>query len=79
MDTLAVGGVLGSSPVRKYFTEPKYKGKIYAKSGTIDGVKALSGYCTTDNGVYVFSVIANNANGYTRDALNDIVKAIFEE
>jgi len=79
MDSLAVGGVLGSSPVRKYFTEPKYKGRVYAKSGTIDGVKALSGYCDTDRGVFVFSVITNNANGYARDAINDIVKAIFTE
>ncbi len=79
MDTLAVGGVRGSSPVRKYFTEPQYKGRIYAKSGTIDGVKAMSGYCDTNGGVFVFSVITNSANGYARDALNDIVKAIFTE
>ncbi len=79
IDTLAVGGVLGSSPVRRYFTEPKYKGRVYAKSGTIDGVKALSGYCDTEKGFFIFSIISNNANGHARDALNDIVKAIFAD
>ena len=75
--TMAVGGVSGSNTVRKYFTEPEYKGRIFAKSGTLTGVKALTGYCYTDSGVYVFAIITNNANGYTRKAINDIVQAIF--
>ena len=77
-DTLAIGGMVGSSPVRKYFTENKYKGKVFAKSGTLDGVKALSGLCETENGDVIFSIITNKANGNTRQAINDIVKAIFQ-
>jgi D-alanyl-D-alanine carboxypeptidase/D-alanyl-D-alanine-endopeptidase (penicillin-binding protein 4) len=75
--TLAVGGMVGSSPVRKYFTEKQYKGKVFAKSGTLDGVKALSGLCQTENGDIIFSIITNKADGNTRKAINDIVKAIF--
>ena len=77
-DTLALGGISGSSPVRKYFKDPQYRGKIFAKSGTIDGVKALSGFIESNNRNYFFSIIANNANGYTRTAINDIVKAIVD-
>lgn len=77
-ETLAVGGLKGSRPVRAYFTEKKYKGKVFAKSGTLDGVKALSGICRTDHGDRIFSIITNKANANTRKAINDIVKAIFE-
>ena len=77
-ETLAIGGVKGSKPVRAYFTEKKYKGKVFAKSGTLDGVKALSGICRTDRGDRIFSIITNKADGNTRKAINDIVKAIFE-
>ena len=79
IDTLAVGGVRGSSPVSSNFTEPEYKGRVFAKSGTISGVRALSGYCQTDNGEYVFSVFVNNANWKSRQVINDIVKAIFSD
>ncbi|MFI4913343.1 MAG: D-alanyl-D-alanine carboxypeptidase/D-alanyl-D-alanine-endopeptidase [Sedimentisphaeraceae bacterium JB056] len=78
IDTLAVGGVEGSSPVSRYFKDPVCKAKIFAKSGTISGVKALSGYCYTKNGVYIFSIITNNANWKTRSAINNIVEAVFD-
>jgi D-alanyl-D-alanine carboxypeptidase/D-alanyl-D-alanine-endopeptidase (penicillin-binding protein 4) len=78
IDSLAIGGVEGSSPVSRYFREPAYKGKIFAKSGTISGVKALSGYCCTEDGTYIFSIITNNANWQTRASINEIVMSIFE-
>ena len=78
-NSLAIGGVVGSSPVRKHFTEPQYVGKVFAKSGTINGVKALSGLCETDNGVYIFSILTNKVNGYTRSAINEIVESIIDE
>ena len=77
-NTLAVGGISGSSPVKNYFREPAYKGRIFAKSGTINGVKSLSGVCTLDSGDYIFSVIVNNASWQSRTAINDIVKAIID-
>jgi len=76
-DSLAVGGVDGT--IGKFFTEEKYKGKVLGKTGYIQGVKSFSGVCTTENGDYIFSILTNNANGQTRDTINDIVKAIIDD
>jgi D-alanyl-D-alanine carboxypeptidase/D-alanyl-D-alanine-endopeptidase (penicillin-binding protein 4) len=76
-ETLAVGGEDGT--IGKWFNEPKYRGKIFAKTGYISGVKSLSGVCTTEAGDRVFSIITNNTNGKSRQAINDIVKAIIDE
>ncbi len=75
-DSLAAGGMNGT--ISKYFTEPKYKGKILGKTGYISKVKSFSGLCSTEEGDYIFSIIANNANGKSRDAINDIAKAIID-
>jgi serine-type D-Ala-D-Ala carboxypeptidase/endopeptidase (penicillin-binding protein 4) len=75
-DSLAVGGIDGTA--RKYFKEEKYKDKIFGKTGYISGVKSFSGICTAADGDYIFSIITNNANGKTRQAINDIVQAIID-
>jgi D-alanyl-D-alanine carboxypeptidase/D-alanyl-D-alanine-endopeptidase (penicillin-binding protein 4) len=76
-DTLAVGGMDGT--IEKYFQEEKYKGKIFAKTGSITGVKSLSGLCVTDQGDHIFSILSNNINGQTRTVINNIVQAIIDE
>lgn len=76
-DSLAVGGVDGT--ISKYFTEPKYKGKILGKTGYISKVKSFSGVCTTKQGDFLFSILTNNANAQTRAAINDIAKAIIDD
>lgn len=78
-DSLAIGGVDGTGPVADNFQKEKYKGKVLAKSGTINGVKSLSGICTTGGGDYIFSIITNKAVGTTRQAINDIVESIIDE
>ncbi len=75
-DSLAAGGVDGT--IAGYFKEKKYKGKIFGKTGYISKVKSFSGVCSTEQGNYIFSIIANNAKGQTRDAINDIAKAIVD-
>lgn len=75
--SLAVGGEDGT--IDKYFNEPKYRGKIHAKTGYISGVRALSGVCLTDSGPYLFSILSNGPKGLSRDALNAIPKAIIDE
>ncbi|MCF7956279.1 MAG: D-alanyl-D-alanine carboxypeptidase/D-alanyl-D-alanine-endopeptidase [Phycisphaerae bacterium] len=75
IDSLAVGGVEGTAA--KYFNEPKYKGKVFAKTGYISGVRAFSGYVKTDDGDYIFSILTEGGGSYVRTAINDIVKAIF--
>jgi len=76
-DSLAVGGVDGT--ISKYFTEPKYKGKILGKTGYINKVKSFSGVCSTEKGDFLFSILTNNANAQTRNAINDIAKAIIDD
>lgn len=75
-DSLSVGGEDGTAA--KWFREAKYKGKILGKTGYIAGVKSFSGVCITDKGDYIFSIIVNKANGASRDAINDICKAIID-
>ncbi len=74
--TLAVGGQDGT--IAKYFGETKYKGNILGKTGYIDGVRAFSGVAATANGDYIFSILTEGGNGYTRSAINDITKAIID-
>jgi D-alanyl-D-alanine carboxypeptidase/D-alanyl-D-alanine-endopeptidase (penicillin-binding protein 4) len=76
-ETLAIGGEEGT--IDKWFNEPRYRGKIFAKTGYIGGVKSLSGVCTTESGDRVFSIITNKTNGESRQAINNIVKAIIDE
>jgi D-alanyl-D-alanine carboxypeptidase/D-alanyl-D-alanine-endopeptidase (penicillin-binding protein 4) len=80
-DSLAVGGQDGT--IRRYFTEEKYKGKILGKTGYINKVKSFSGWCNpgkrdTQGTSYIFSILTHNANGKTREAINDIVKAVID-
>jgi D-alanyl-D-alanine carboxypeptidase/D-alanyl-D-alanine-endopeptidase (penicillin-binding protein 4) len=50
------------------------RGHCRAKTGTLTGVSALSGYCTSRSGrTLVFSVLMNNANVYTARAAQDRV------
>jgi len=76
-NSLATGGVDGT--IGKYFKEEKYKGKIFGKTGYIAGVTTFSGVCSSKEGEYIFSILANKSKGGTREALNDIAKAIIDE
>jgi serine-type D-Ala-D-Ala carboxypeptidase/endopeptidase (penicillin-binding protein 4) len=78
--SLPVGGVDGTLSGR--FTQPELKGKVFAKTGTISGVNALSGYLTAASGrTVVFSILCND-HGPGSDAavkaLDRIVAAIAE-
>lgn len=76
-DSLAVGGVDGT--IAKFFYQSRYKGRIFAKTGYIDGVRALSGLCITEKGEFLFSILANKTNGLTRKTVHDIAKAIIDD
>lgn len=75
-NSLAVAGKDGT--IARYFRDKKYNGKIFGKTGYLAGVKAFSGVCSTDKGDYIFSILANDAGGKTRDAINDVAKAIID-
>lgn len=57
-DSLPVGGVNGT--LRNRFKGTTVQGKVHAKTGTLRGVRALSGYLETSNyGTVIFSIVVN--------------------
>jgi D-alanyl-D-alanine carboxypeptidase/D-alanyl-D-alanine-endopeptidase (penicillin-binding protein 4) len=62
---------------------PRLQNRIMAKTGSLGGVKALSGYAISDAGqVVVFSIVSNNFNLPAKrvtDAIDQIVQAIVED
>ncbi len=74
--SLAVGGEDGT--IGKYFKEDKYRGRIIGKTGYVSGVRSFSGYCFTDKETFIFSILTEGRSAKTRDAINDIVKAILD-
>ena len=75
-DTLAVGGVEGT--ISKVFKETAYKGRVIGKTGWINNVRSFTGVCQTDRGDYLFSILANGANGIM-SLVNGITKAVMDE
>jgi D-alanyl-D-alanine carboxypeptidase/D-alanyl-D-alanine-endopeptidase (penicillin-binding protein 4) len=78
--TLPVSGVDGSLSDR--LNTPRLQGHIFAKTGSLGGVKSLSGYATTSSGETVaFSILSNNFNLPTRritDAIDQVVQTIVD-
>jgi D-alanyl-D-alanine carboxypeptidase/D-alanyl-D-alanine-endopeptidase (penicillin-binding protein 4) len=79
--TLPVAGVDGSLAQRLVNLDPR--AKVYAKTGSLGGVKALSGYATTAQGQQVaFSILSNNFNLPSKrvtDTIDSIVEAIVND
>jgi serine-type D-Ala-D-Ala carboxypeptidase/endopeptidase (penicillin-binding protein 4) len=79
--TFPIGGVDGSLSER--LNSPRLQNRIMAKTGSLGGVKTLSGYATTDAGqAVVFSILSNNINLPAKrvtDAIDQLVQAIVEE
>jgi len=74
--SLAVGGLDGT--IENHFWEKKYRGRVLAKSGYIQAVRALSGVVRTDSGDYVFSILANKAGSGARTAIDSAIKAVID-
>jgi D-alanyl-D-alanine carboxypeptidase/D-alanyl-D-alanine-endopeptidase (penicillin-binding protein 4) len=65
LNTLAVSGTDGT--LRNRLSSSEVRGSIHAKTGTLNGVTALSGYMTTKSGRnLVFSIFANRVNATAR-------------
>ena len=79
--TFPVGGVDGSLSER--LNLPRLQNRIMAKTGSLGGVKTLSGYATTDSGqAVVFSILSNNFNLPAKrvtDAIDALVLAILDD
>ena len=76
-----VAGVDGSLAER--LTAPRLEKRVLAKTGSLGGVKTLSGYATTDSGQTVaFAILSNNLNLPAKrvtDTIDGIVEAIVED
>ncbi|MEL6384540.1 MAG: D-alanyl-D-alanine carboxypeptidase [Cyanobacteria bacterium J06626_18] len=74
-NSLPVGGVSGTLEYR--FQDTPAYGRVHAKTGTLRGVRALSGYVETpDYGTVVFSIVVNQpgqSGGVMLDAIDEMV------
>lgn len=79
--TFPLSGVDGSLSDR--LNAPRLQSRIYGKTGSLGGVKTLSGYATTDSGeAIVFSILSNNSNLPAKrvtDTIDQLVEAIVED
>lgn len=56
-----------------------YRGNVFAKTGTLNGVSALSGYAKAVSGKsYAFSILINRSRGDARGAEDRIVMALID-
>jgi serine-type D-Ala-D-Ala carboxypeptidase/endopeptidase (penicillin-binding protein 4) len=64
---------------KRRMAAPPYRGNVLAKTGTLDGVSALSGYAKAVSGKsYAFSILLNRTNGDARLAQDRIVMTLID-
>jgi serine-type D-Ala-D-Ala carboxypeptidase/endopeptidase (penicillin-binding protein 4) len=80
-DTLPVAGIDGSLADRLKGTIAQ--GRVYAKTGSLGGVKTLSGYANTNHGdALAFCILSNNSNVPAKkitDAIDAIVESMVDD
>lgn len=72
-DSLAVGGQTGT--LEKRLNDSTLKDKVFAKTGYINGVRALSGYVLTGKRRFAFSILMNDCV-YSRECQDEIIKLL---
>jgi D-alanyl-D-alanine carboxypeptidase/D-alanyl-D-alanine-endopeptidase (penicillin-binding protein 4) len=71
------GEDMGSWKLR--MAQPPYRGNVFAKTGTLEGVSALSGYAKGVSGkAYAFSILLNRVAGDAHGAQDRIVEALID-
>jgi D-alanyl-D-alanine carboxypeptidase/D-alanyl-D-alanine-endopeptidase (penicillin-binding protein 4) len=79
--TFPIAGVDGSLTDR--LNTPHLQSRVVAKTGSLGGVKTLSGYATSNTGqTIVFSILSNNFNLPAKrvtEAIDQLVQAIMED
>jgi len=77
LDSLPVAGVDGT--LKKRFTQSEVQGRVRAKTGYLNNVRALSGYVFTKKGdVLVFSILSNGFGWKTKELQNDLLVQLVE-
>ncbi len=78
MRSLAYSGERGLRWQRRLASGP-YAGNVFAKTGTLSGVSALSGYAKAKSGkLYAFSILCNDVRGDAPGAEDAIVRALID-
>lgn len=72
-DSLAVGGEEGT--LEKRLTDKSVKGKVFAKTGYINNVRALSGYLFAGKRRFAFSMLMNDCV-YTKQMQDEIIETL---
>lgn len=64
---------------KRRMAQPPYRGNVFAKTGTLEGVSALSGYAKATSGkAYAFSILLNRVGGDARAAQDRIIMALVD-
>ena len=64
---------------KRRMAQPPYRGNVFAKTGTLEGVSALSGYAKGVSGkAYAFSILLNRVAGNAHGAQDRIVEALID-
>lgn len=69
-NSLPVNG--GRGTLSTLLVNTSLEGKVHAKSGTIESVKCYAGYIELKNRTLVFALMVNNANGTSREVVNQM-------
>ncbi|HEX6904920.1 MAG TPA: D-alanyl-D-alanine carboxypeptidase/D-alanyl-D-alanine-endopeptidase [Thermoanaerobaculia bacterium] len=64
---------------KRRMAAPPYRGNVFAKTGTLNGVSALSGYAKAASGKsYAFSIVLNQTRGDSHGTQDRIVMALID-
>lgn len=64
---------------KRRLAAPPYRGNVFAKTGTLNGVSALSGYAKAASGKsYAFSIVLNKTRGDSHGTQDRIVMALID-
>ncbi|MEQ9619142.1 MAG: D-alanyl-D-alanine carboxypeptidase/D-alanyl-D-alanine-endopeptidase [Deltaproteobacteria bacterium] len=75
IDSLPIAGVDGT--LKKRFRQSDVQGRVIAKTGYLNNVRALSGYVFTKNGdVLVFSILDNGLGWKTKEYQNNLLSEL---
>jgi D-alanyl-D-alanine carboxypeptidase/D-alanyl-D-alanine-endopeptidase (penicillin-binding protein 4) len=67
---------------KKRLATPPYRGNVFAKTGTLNGVSTLSGYAKAKSGrLYAFSILCNQnrSNWEAKQVQDRIVRALIDQ
>ncbi len=77
INSLPIAGVDGT--LKKRFQSSRLEGRVLAKTGFLDNVRALSGYAYTNSGdVLVFSILANGLGWKAKEFQNNLLMELID-